>query len=687
MPVGRLNRGLKDLVSGGDIARLSQKRFSMTTEQRERYRLSIDQRLAFLEEVETEWLDAMQRTQRCRTLSGAESTAVLSDFRGAVGRLCEARATAVGLFLQGDATQLQPYLIAGEVKAYLSDEDGRTAELIRIERKIFPLFFGSEDPKRATYVAGIAQACLRRKIFTVEVEGGKLLENRLKDLRLVLDTNMIFSLVGLDGEKQQDTLEHLIDMNSELGIETCVDRRSIREFLSVLGNSRRLGLGPRVPVQVLGQVKRMIEDGSYKPSAAIALPEDPFTLRFWASLEESYAKSASRSALLADWERFLIKYQSVEIVLNAKYGVSVVKETDTLEVPPERRQEIEDRLMRAAGGPKSKKTQNAIEHDATMFFLIQSLRQNEAAPLLPANHWLLSADKSLSLFTRELRTHDNTTIEHFVRIASWFELLMPFLTMRLVDEADEALVVARSLGQGFVHYRREGVSGRDLAEVMRRVPEADERGPELVLRCAANRHFMETVHSAVEHEGVTAQTIDEAVARAFEEVKSDASLADAELKAEVDRLTQTADGLRSELADACEKGKTASQELHSERRRGTILLTFVVLAVLGFTAWIAYRAHTEAFSWTGLSGIAWGFGTGCIPLAVFLALRRQPITSRILLIVYLLQILCFGLSHLAASFGDASRLAISIGVSLSALGVLVTLLKQSWLDIRIAAGR
>jgi hypothetical protein len=114
------------------------------------------------------------------------------------------------------------------------------------------------------------------------------------------------------------------------------------------------------------------------------------------------------------------------------------------------------------------------------------------------------------------------------------ELIMPFLSIQLVDDKDNALAVSRSLGEGFQYFGVEKMAAREVAEVLRRVPETHERGPELVLRLATNRYFKDTIHGVLGGStSVPKEAIDEAVIKAFEGVEDKAKLVDKDVIAEI----------------------------------------------------------------------------------------------------------------------------------------------------------
>jgi hypothetical protein len=67
---------------------------------------------------------------------------------------------------------------------------------------------------------------------------------------------------------------------------------------------------------------------------------------------------------------------------------------------------------------------------------------------------------------------------------------MPFLNIQLVDEKEDAFAVARTLGEGFQYYAVDKISTPALTEILRRVPEANEKGPELIHALAIHHEIL-----------------------------------------------------------------------------------------------------------------------------------------------------------------------------------------------------
>lgn len=690
VPPHRVSEGLKALSSSGIVNR-QEGRYLMDDHQKEQYQQDVRNRVSFFEEVEQDWIETIQRTGKCRQLTVTEKRTIIEDFRAVIGGLCDRYASKVANFLSGGTTQLEQTFVSKEIVACLPASKSRPAPILSVEKKIFPLFFQNADDRRAKYVSGVAQTYIRRTIFEVETQGRSIFEAKMKTLNVYLDTNMIFSLLGFHGPERQEVAEHVVSMNSDLGITTMVDQRSIEEFKSVLDSSRRNGTGLRIPKGIFAEVKKVILEPRYKPEIEFVLPDDPFALLFWASLDEGFVKTARRREILSQWERFLAYFESVDTILSVKYKIGIGRQSQGCIPAGDAFQKTVDLILQAAEKHKIRKSVKTAEHDATMFFLIAKLRAEETPEFLPSNYWLLSADRSLIRFHKSLLGGGTTCLAHFLSIGSWTELMMPFLTIQLVDEKDDAMIVIKSLGEAFQYYKVLRMPPSEVAEVLRRVPEASERGPELVFRCAANRHFRETVHRIVAAEPrSTKEEIDEAVIKAFESVRDQAELTDKskELKAELERMAQQSRELTGELEAEKKAREETERKLENwDRRLRQIKLGGILLAAGAATACVGYYLALPQFSPFSINAAIWTLGSIYLCFWIWLSVRTLNVTPRTIACMFLPALIVFLIPLLRIHRSDTALLAILVTALLAIVGGGVSLLKRSWLDIRIMLRR
>ena len=658
--------------------------YFMDGQQKESYQQAIKNRISFFEEVEQQWIDSMERIGNLGSLAENEKRLIIEDFRAALDGLCELHASRIANFLTGNATELAHPFIGNEIINCLPASASRTEKMLTIEEKIFPLFFHDSDPNRARYVAGMAQTHLRRTIFEVETQGHSILGAKIKDINVFLDTNMIFHLLGINGLQQKDTAEHLISMNKSLGINTLVDRCSIREFRNVLYNSLRNNIGPRVPVGIFTEVKRVIQEPSYKPQIEFKLPDDPFALMFWASLEEDFVKKSKPEDFSNEWLRFIAKFDAVDVILSVKYRVDIVGMGDKLITDDTDLKETTELVLQAAKHHHFGKRDTTAKHDATLLLVVNTLRETEKPVLLPSNYWILSADRSLTTMEHRMLRDGKIDLSRVLQIGSWTELMMPFLTIQLVDESKNAMLVAKALGEPFEHFDVERVQAKDIAEVLQRVPEVYERGAELVLRCAANRHFCETVGKAVSREGVTPKLIDEAVIQAFEGVREKMEGEDQVLIEEIERRAASEQVLSKELTkerNAREKAEKRLENLERFLRR--IGLTAILLALAAGASYLAYRLISPEFSGINLNVVFWIVGNLYLLLWVIFSVIYKLITPRIIAGTYLLGATVFTIPLFWVYSKNTGELIATVMFLLAIVTLETYLIKTSWLDIRI----
>ena len=215
VPPERVSKSLKSLHPSG-VLQKEDKLYFMNDQQKEEYRQTIKNRVAFFEEVEQDWLDSMERIKRCKKLTGSERSLITEDFRSAINRLCDRKGTKIEKFLSRRANELEYTFVGREIISCLPPKDSRPSEILSIEKEIFPLFFDRASEKRAQYIAGLAQTYIRKTIFDVEARGRTVFEAKMQSLNVYLDTMMVFRLLGLNGRQKQEAAELLFQCTKTL---------------------------------------------------------------------------------------------------------------------------------------------------------------------------------------------------------------------------------------------------------------------------------------------------------------------------------------------------------------------------------------------------------------------------------------------------------------------------------------
>jgi len=690
VPAVRVSDSLKTLHKSGFLNKPNSG-YRMNEKQKSRYQQSIANRVAFLEEVEQEWIESMQRIGRCRKLTVKEKTLVVEDFRNAIDHMCDKKANEIYNFLCGNVNTLESTVISEEITRWLPKKRNRLKEIKDIEKEIFPLFFQIDDVKRAKYIAGLSQIYIRRTIFECELQGKEVLEGRLSLVNIYLDTNLIFDLVGLHGTKRGEIARHTISINHSLSINTLVDERSIREFRAVLNNSRKQNIGSKPPKGIFREVKRAILDPRYKPEVEFVLPDDPFVLLFWGSyLDEDMAEKGSRAEILKVWERFLIHFEGIDTIIHTKYGIKIVHNSRNCNPDAQDIEEVNGLMEEAARRYGISKRPSAIEHDSLMFFMINMLREGEQPECLPSNQWLLSADRSLIYFNRKILELQKAELSHFAPIVSWIEMTMPFLTIQLVDSEEDALLLAKALGERVEQFEVTRVDATQIAEILSRVPETFEKGPEVVMRCATNRHFRETIQKALGQAKVKKEEIDEAIIQAFNNIKEQVDLSDRKLIEELERKVIAG----KELTESLEEERGIRQELEGKLERTRRIISRMKLGVIGvgltllaaLTSWVAYSVMKPTFIPFEVDAVFWIVGSLYLIVWVALLLRKYTITLRGLICSFIPSVLIM-MIPLFWIYGGTGYLGIIIPMYVAIAGLFWKLVCKSWLDIKIILNR
>lgn len=512
--------------------------------------------------------------------------------------------------LYQDNPKAQQWLM--KISVPILDDLFKTSSIIdEIAKVEIPRFFKTIDNKRIRYINSLFNASFFWHTIQIDEKCSRLLREVVKGQKLLLDNNILYSLIGLHGAKPMKSVHHILRMAQELGYELLVTTKTIDEF----NESLRIRIKENKPIP--------------KELARIAIQNlecDNFMVCYW---KEFVDNGISIEEFVAE------KSHIEEILNNLKINI-----THKIRKDIESSQELlkEESLLRQVAPPNT--DEHVIEHDAFHRLLIQKMRRGEKYNFSEADVWFLTHDTKLPVYDRIARK-GRQSLPFCLLTNQWVQINRPLLA-RISDKNDleesyNSLVTQPYLRAMLSSFPIE----RAYNEVLGRLARYKNIPTQLVLRIVTDTHFAVTIAQET-NETVIVEKIDNKIVDLYsqlfkekeklivdknelekrisniEKELSDSKNLFEELKVKLKEEKEKRECAENEAKKKDEELKTYKKEREKEKllnsakiRLGIILAIFLLLEILVCFLAIKYGAGENA--WQKLIS-SWGFLT--LPLVV-----------------------------------------------------------------------
>ncbi len=259
----------------------------------------------------------------------------------------------------------------------------------------------------------------------------------LSGQRLYLDTNVVYSLLKLDGPRAYAKTRRVVELSRQLGYRVCVTPWTVTEMKESV-RLARMRLAGRRP----------------SPQTVSSLPpdrDDEVFIRAFRQTERETGLSL---------EDFLALYEEVDRLLGAE-GVEVIDEgCQAIDAVVDRLDDQIAELERVREGPE--KPRPLQEHDVKHRLLMQTLRGTERRRFSNVGYLMLSNDRALCKFADTSRD-SSTELPFAVWVDGWAHIVRS-LTPRTDDYA---MTMTRILDTPSLRQGR--MSHRDVVEALARI--------------------------------------------------------------------------------------------------------------------------------------------------------------------------------------------------------------------------
>jgi hypothetical protein len=415
-------------------------------------------------------------------------------------------------------------------------------------------FLKSEDPDRRTYVTSLFNSSFFWHLIQIDETCSKLLRDVVSGQILLLDNNILYSLIGLHGCSMMRSVNGMIAMAKEIGYKLAVSTKTIDEFHASL----------KWHLQEMKQKMPLTRE--LARIATNELGAHSVMTTYW----EYYANNG----LTID--EFVSEKSHIEDLLQAMQ----INITDDLRSSIEGSSELQDEISILGDMELSISNQNVIEHDAFHKVLVDRIRGENVYQFSRAKAWFLTHDSKLPEYDRRSRKGLGS-LPFCLLSEQWVQINRPLL-IRTINKDDYELSFQTVVTQP---YLRAAISSlcleKSYNEVLGRLSRYKDMSPELALNVIMDRHFISTMikedgeerkEMLLENKFIEVAT--KAISTEDELRKSkeqDASKIN-ELSEQVALISDQMKAMKQEYDNSLseQKGRTANAEQDSKELRETI---------------------------------------------------------------------------------------------------------------------
>ena len=401
--------------------------------------------------------------------------------------------------------------VGDDLFSSIPQDDSFTSAVARFE---VPAFFLSNEPQRQEYVTSLLNSSFFWHLMQVDEECSRLLKDVVSGQQLYLDNNVIYSLVGFHGADMLASVNHMLQMATELGYSLAVTTKTVDEFHGSLKYQiERLKSRPAIPAD-LARV------------ASAELGATSFLTVYW---EELAAHGTGIEEFVAERTYLTEIFEGLGIATTGNWRE---------EIEESERLRDEKETLRQVSPPWV--SDRVLEHDAFHRIFIERMRGRTPYHYSEATAWFLTHDTKLPHYSRIARK-GSPQLPFCLTAEQWIQLNRPMLkrtkSTEDLKESFHVLVTEPFLRSMMAPFPMEDA----YSEVLGRLARYKHMTPQLALDVVTQKQFMFSVATQME-------------------------ATPAELDIEIEsQLVELADRLRREKTDAETKLTEAIAETDSLR--------------------------------------------------------------------------------------------------------------------------
>ena len=335
-------------------------------------------------------------------------------------------------------------------------------ELDIIQQIEIPLFFKEDNKNRKEYLNNLFNASFLWHLIQIDDSCSEYFKKTLEGQILVLDNNILYSLIGLHGAQLLNAIQSLLKYANELGYKLVVTTKTLDEFYnSIKKNTEKALTSP-------------IYSKNIALAAIEVLDSNKFLISYW----QEFIKHGLAI------EEFAVEKSHIKNILDG-FGVTI---TEQFREEIEKSEELKDEesLLRESCG-QGNFSQSVIEHDAFHRVFIKKLRNGFKYKFTEAKAWFLTHDSKLPVYAH-FALKGKSALPFCISTNEWMQVNRPFLKRHNseFEKSFQILVTQQFLRAALSNFKVDKIKEKLLSKLNR----YSNMDTQLAFDLATDVHFL-----------------------------------------------------------------------------------------------------------------------------------------------------------------------------------------------------
>jgi hypothetical protein len=305
----------------------------------------------------------------------------------------------------------------------------------------FAFFVRQPTEAQRQFLANLLNTSFYLTVLTLDPAGSQLIQKKVSGHRVYLDTNVLYSILGLSKPSEVLSANRLLELSRNLGYELAVTPWTVHELRTSLNGAKHRIMRRPLPRRELAEL--MVRAGGDHGS---------FVTAFWVAYRDRGIQPKD----------FFEYFDHIETLLES-HEIRVVKEgcaaVDQDQAAIGEQTVLLDRFLGWSG-----REDKVMEHDVKHRLLVERLRGDGHLRFSNARYWFLTQDSKLPRYGAATLEDDPVELSFCVSSSAWAQVVRAF-TPRTADY-DQTIVDL--LATPYLRYRG-AVNPRVVEEVVARI--------------------------------------------------------------------------------------------------------------------------------------------------------------------------------------------------------------------------
>lgn len=485
------------------------------------------------------------------TLSDDQFASLRNDLRTWLGVVVARHGVEAALILYPEEPRAQK-LFSELEQLGLGFLPRRTGSADVLRDRAFQLFVRQPTEAQRQYLANLLNTSFYLTVLTLDPEGSRLIQQQVKGHRLYLDTNFLYSVLGLSKATEALAAARLLDLSRSLGYQLAVTPWTIRELRTSLDSARNRITGRPLP-------RRELADLMVKAAGDV----NNFVTAFWKAYRDRGTQPKDFFEYFDHVESLLRSHEIEEVDQGC---VAVEQDRDAID----KELVVLERYL----GERTRE-ERVMEHDVKHRLLVERLRGKGRVRFSNARFWFLTQDSKLPRYASATIDGEPVDLPFCVSTSAWVQVVRAF-TPRT---ADYDQTVVDLLSTPYVRYRG-AINPQVVQEIVGRIDQFEGADAALASEVLADTALVRDIAQAQDDVERAAKIENAFVVKAQElrerlEETERRVMEIGETAAKAKELAELEAALRREAESQTEQGRSAwalteaelRAELEAERER------------------------------------------------------------------------------------------------------------------------